>query len=190
MNKREAFAVLFATWPRHEGEPPVNNLMKAFEASCLYAEPWAVEKAVKRFITGNVNGHNMSFRPSPPQIAQLATSIQADEKRIDEIGDRVRQQARQIEYQRAPKEQRDMGVKLWQRIRHELSKPNITELAQEYMRRGLSVHGTRFDITGAYFPDGTHHTIEQMRHLVNEPRPNTEEHLMWQEQMDRELGDE
>lgn len=186
MNKREAFAVLFATWPRHDSEPPVNNLMKAFETSCLYADPWAVEKAVKRFITGNVNSHNMSFRPSPPQIAQLATSIQAEEKRIDEIGDRIRQQTRQIEYQRAPKEQRDMGVKLWQRIRHELSKANIAELSQAYIVHGLSVPGTIFDVNGAHFPDGTRHSIEQMCRNVNFPEPNTLDHLDWQESLDEQ----
>lgn len=184
MGKREAFSVLFATWPRHDSEPKMDSLVKAFETSCLYSEPWAVEKAIKRFITGNVDGHNMSFRPTPPQVAQLAKTIEAEQGRINEMTDRVRSQQNRIEYKRAPKQQRDAQVNVWNRIKAELSKPDISELAQEYFRRGWSVPGCLFDINGVSFPDGTFQTIEEMRHRINEPTPRTEEHLKWQEEMD------
>lgn len=168
MSKREAFATLFASWPRREDEPPLQNLLKAFETSCLYCEPWAVERAVNKFVQGKVENHNMAFRPTAPQIAQVAQGYQSEENRIKEISNRVEAQHNQIEYKGPPKEIRDAQVQLWQRIKAELSKPDITELAQEYMRRGWSTPRTIFDVHGAHFPDGTHHSIEEMRERINE----------------------
>ena len=155
----------------------------------MYCQPWALDRAVRRFIHGEAQGHAMAFRPTPPQVAQLAQSIQQTEHRLTQMQERIDAQQNAIEYQRPSKEERARRVKLWNRIRGELSKPNIAELAQEYMRRGWSTPGTRFDVSGAYFPDGTHESIEAMRLRINKPKPNTEEHLNWQEQMDREMGD-
>lgn len=179
--------MLFATWPRKESEPSHEALAKAFEAALMYCEPWSVDRAVGRFIRGTAKGHDMAFRPTGPQVAQLATELQNEESRISEITNRVSQQTNRIEYQGPPKHQRAAQSAIWNAIKAELRKPNIHELAMDYVAKGLSVPGTTFTPAGARFPDGTFHSIERMRLAVSEPIPNTEEHMVWQERMEKAM---
>lgn len=185
MNKKQSIAVLFATWPRKDSEQPMEVLVKAYEAALLYCEPWSVDMAVGRFIRGAAKGHDMAFRPTGPQVAQLATTLQSEEGRINDIQQRVSDQTNRIEYKEPPKEVKVAQATVWNRIRRELEKPNIHELAQEYMRLKWSTPRTVFDVDGAHFPDGTHHSVEEMRLRLNEPPPNTEAHLEWQEAIEK-----
>lgn len=163
MNKNQAFSLLMATWPRRDDEPPIQHLIKAYEIACQYCDPQYIEQSVMAFVQGRATGHNMAFRPTPAQIAERTNKAQAESDRINEISKRVIGQTHQIEYQKAPKQIRTEQVSIWDRIKAEIRKPNIAELADVYMRERISTPGTVFDVKGAWFPDGTHHSIEEMR---------------------------
>lgn len=49
-----------------------------------------------------------------------------------------------------------------------MSKMNIAELAELYVQKNISRPGTVFTVSGAHFPDGTHHSIQQMRDRINQ----------------------
>lgn len=167
MNKKQSLAMLFTAWPPTSNDKQtVEQLSGSYELALMYCHPEFVKRAITAFVQGRVDGHNMAFRPTPPQIAQWANKAQNEDDRIKEISNRVDGQRKQIEYQKAPKEVRDRQVELWQRIKAELRKPNIAELSDVYVRDKISPPGTVFDPLGAHFPDGTHHSIEEMRKRV------------------------
>jgi hypothetical protein len=167
MNKKQSIAMVFDMWPilGSEAKTP-EGVVKSYEVALMYLEPWSLERAVLKFVQGKVENHNAAFRPSPPQIAQLANKIQNEENRYQGIIDRVSDQTSRLEYQQASKEERQVGVDAWRVVRDSLLGLRIDELARLYIDRKISVPGTTFDIHGAHYPDGQHHDIEQMRRTV------------------------
>jgi hypothetical protein len=67
--KSSALTALFAAWRPRDGES-LEGLAAVYHMAVEDVPGWSVQRAVKAFIKRKVPGHNPTFRPTPPELAQ------------------------------------------------------------------------------------------------------------------------
>jgi hypothetical protein len=67
--KSSALTALFAAWKPRDGES-LEGLAAVYHMAIEDVPGWSVQRALKAFIKRKVPGHNPTFRPAPPELAQ------------------------------------------------------------------------------------------------------------------------
>lgn len=72
-NRRKMIGMLFASYPSSgESRSEIEQQIALYELALEGVSDANVEMACKAFIQGRVEGHNPSFRPRPPELAEYA----------------------------------------------------------------------------------------------------------------------
>lgn len=76
-----AFNRLFSTCPLPTAGSDPEEAMRVYYDVCDGYTTEDIEHAVKRFLAGSVEGHNPSFAPTPPMLAQELRRIDGDNRK-------------------------------------------------------------------------------------------------------------